>query len=236
MDFSDLTAPAAAPWGERPAHILLQGVTGSRAYGLEQEGSDYDRRGVFMVPSDDFFGLEDPQQSADNPFADEVLWELARYVRLGLKASPPILELLWLDSYEIKTRIGDELIGMRRAMMSSVRVRNAYLGAARGMLADIRQGGPRTEKCARHLARLLITGLHLWRTGVLRPRLVDPQTALDFGVRVAAGDVRAAEAMLADYEDLFDTTSTVLPNAADTARLDFWLRDVRRRTLLVQAE
>lgn len=235
MDFSDLTQPAAAPWGERPQHILLQGVVGSRAYGLEHEGSDHDRRGVFLAPSDEFFGLADPPEAADNPFADEVLWELGRFVKHALKGNPAILELLWLDGYEIKTRIGDELIDQRRALMSAVRVRGAYFGAANSMLGDIRKGGPRTEKSARHLYRLLVTGLHLWRTGILQPRLGDPQPVLDFGAQVAGGDREAAELLMAHYETRFAETLTVPPMVADVDRINTWLKDVRRRALLVQA-
>lgn len=234
-DFSDLTAPQPAAWGDRPRHVLLQGVVGSHAYGLDTPTSDTDRRGVFLAPSMEFFGLDEPALTADNPYADEVLYELGRFAQLALRGNPVILELLYLPEYEIRTPLGDELIEMRWAFLGADRIRAAWLGAARGMLGDVRKGGGRTAKSARHLCRLLQTGIRFWQTGLLQPQLEQPDQVRAFGDRVAGGDIVAAAALLEDYERRFAQTPTVLPPAADRARVDAWLKRVRRRALDVQA-
>jgi len=73
--------------------ILLECISGSKAYNLDTASSDTDMKGVFYLPKDQYFGLEYvPQISNDSN--DIVFYELGRYVELLLKNNPNILELL----------------------------------------------------------------------------------------------------------------------------------------------
>jgi hypothetical protein len=231
MDFADLKDPAPATWRDRPDGIVLEGVIGSRAHGLATGGSDTDRRGVFLAPSVEFFGLDDVVEAADNPYADEVLHELGRFVRQGLKANPAIIELLWLDEYEICDEVGLELIGLRMDLLGAARVRSSYLHAAADLLKVIHRGGERTAKTARHMARLLITGYGLWYSGELQVSLPDPDFVRGFEEKVAAGDTAVADELVAHYEQLFADTPTELPEQPDREKVDAWLKDTRRRAL-----
>lgn len=232
MNFADLTESApAASWRDRPAGVVLAGIVGSRAHGLAWEGSDVDRRGVFLAPSVEFFGLDDVQETADNPYVDEVLHELGRFVRLALKANPAALELLWLDRHEVCTQVGTDLIGLRLDLLGATRVRSSYLHAAADLLKVVRRGGERTAKTARHMARLLITGYGLWYSGALSVALPDPDFVHDFGEQVALGDVDQAAAMVVRYEQLFADTPTPLPEQPDREKVDAWLRETRRQAL-----
>ncbi len=73
--------------------ILFEAVSGSRAYGTSLPHSDTDLKGVFVLPEDQFFGLEYIPQIA-NATNDEVFYELRRFVELLLKNNPTVLELL----------------------------------------------------------------------------------------------------------------------------------------------
>lgn len=232
MEFADLQEPAPASWTDRPDGIVLEGIVGSRAHGLAAEGSDADRRGVFLAPSVEFLGLDDVQETASNPYTDEVFHELGRFTRLALKASPSILELLWLDSYEICGPIGQELIGLRLDLLGATRVRSSYLLAAADLLKVIHRGGERTGRTARNMARLLITGYGLWYSGRLQVALPDPDFVHDFGERVGLGDISLADDMVAQYEKLFDQTPTELPAQPDREKVDAWLKQTRQQTLL----
>ncbi len=232
MEFADLKTPQPVTWRDRPDGIVLEGIVGSRAHGLSWEGSDTDRRGVFLAPSVEFLGLDDVQETAANPYTDEVLHELGRFTRLALKANPAALELLWLDDYEICTRVGLELIELRMSMVGAARVRSSYLHAAADLLKVIHRGGERTAKTARHMARLLITGYRLWYDGELIVSLPDPDFVHDFGERVALGDTARADALVAQYEQQFAGTPTVLPEQPDRERVDEWLKETRRQALL----
>jgi hypothetical protein len=73
--------------------ILFEAISGSRAYGTNLSHSDTDLKGVFILPEDQFFGLDYLPQIA-NETNDEVFYELRRFVELLLKNNPTVLELL----------------------------------------------------------------------------------------------------------------------------------------------
>ena len=73
--------------------ILFEAISGSRAYGTNLPHSDTDLKGVFVLPADQFFGLDYLPQIA-NDTNDEVFYELRRFVELLLKNNPTVLELL----------------------------------------------------------------------------------------------------------------------------------------------
>ncbi len=73
--------------------IILECISGSRAYGLETPTSDTDIKGVFLLPKEDYYGLDyTPQVS--NPTNDIVYYEFGRFMELLLLNNPNILELL----------------------------------------------------------------------------------------------------------------------------------------------
>ena len=73
--------------------ILFECISGSKAYGLDTATSDTDIKGVFLLPKEDFYGLNYiPQVS--NETNDIVYYELGRYFELLLLNNPNILELL----------------------------------------------------------------------------------------------------------------------------------------------
>lgn len=73
--------------------LLLECISGSRAYGLETPKSDTDIKGVFYLPKEQFYGLNYVAQ-VSNETNDEVYYELGRFVELLIKNNPNILELL----------------------------------------------------------------------------------------------------------------------------------------------
>ncbi|MDO7876046.1 nucleotidyltransferase domain-containing protein [Hymenobacter sp. ASUV-10] len=77
----------------RQGLILFEAISGSRAYGTNLPHSDTDLKGVFVLPEDQFFGLDYVPQVA-NETNDEVFYELRRFVELLLKNNPTVLELL----------------------------------------------------------------------------------------------------------------------------------------------
>lgn len=73
--------------------ILLECISGSKAYGLDTPTSDTDIRGVFYLPRDQFYGLNYIPQVSDAT-NDTVYYELGRFIELLGKNNPNILELL----------------------------------------------------------------------------------------------------------------------------------------------
>lgn len=218
-------------------HVLLSGIVGSTAYGLAGPGSDIDRLGIFAVDTEDLHGLRSPAESHVTSGPDRTLHEAAKWCRLALGGNPTVMELVWLPAelYEVRTPLGNELVGIRSAFLSAKRVRDAYLGYATQQFRRLEARGDgsfsadtrkRTAKHARHLKRLCHQGLELYTTGQLTIRVDDPQAYLDFGEQVAA-DAEAARPLLAEYEAAFDEHRSTLPDQPDEAAVESWLLRVR---------
>ncbi|MFB4318371.1 DNA polymerase beta superfamily protein [Actinomadura sp. 21ATH] len=225
------------------AEVLLAGVVGSTAYGLATPESDVDRLAVFAAPTVLFHGLRPPtgkQATRVRTDPDVTEHEAGKFAGLCLGVNPTVTELLWLEEYEVRTELGERLVGIREAFLSAGRVRDAYYGYAVSQFRRLEGRGDgsfsadtrkRTAKHARHLARLIHQGLGLYRTGTLRVRLDDPQWYRDFGERVAQGELDEARAVLAKAEADFDATRTPLPERPDEAAVEEWLHAVRREFL-----
>jgi len=73
--------------------LVFETITGSKAYGLDNEKSDTDIRGVFILPKHLYYGLEYIEQ-VNNETNDIVYYELKRFMELLGKNNPNILEML----------------------------------------------------------------------------------------------------------------------------------------------
>jgi uncharacterized protein len=209
---------------------LLAGVVGSTAYGLAHAGSDVDRLGMFAVPTEDLHGLHRPKESVVTSSPDSTFHEAGKAVRLMLSSNPTAGELLWLESYDTRTALGEELIGLRRSLYSARAVRSAYLGYADQQFRKLLGHGPeqraKSAKHARHLVRLLHQAEQLHTTGELTLRLADPDGVRRLGEAIA-DDPDRARPLLARAEAVLDGPG-VLPDAPDEAAAEAWLRRVRR--------
>ena len=73
--------------------IILECISGSKAYGLDTHTSDTDIKGVFLLPKKDYYGLGYIPQIS-NPTNDVVFYEFNRFMELLALNNPNILELL----------------------------------------------------------------------------------------------------------------------------------------------
>lgn len=73
--------------------ILLECISGSKAYGLDTAKSDTDIKGVFLLPIRQFYGLNYIKQ-INNETNDFAFYELRRFMELLSVNNPNILELL----------------------------------------------------------------------------------------------------------------------------------------------
>ncbi len=75
------------------SRILLECISGSKAYGLDLPTSDTDIKGVFALSKKDFYGLTYTDQ-VNNETNDIVFYELKRFIELLVKNNPNLLDLL----------------------------------------------------------------------------------------------------------------------------------------------
>src|SRR5688572_20264990 len=141
--------------------IIYRCVVGSRAYGLDTDESDTDRRGIYLAPAElqwSLFGA--PEQFEDNA-AQSCYWELQKFLAMALKANPNILECLYSPMVEKVTPLGAELVAARSSFLSQMifQTFNGYaLSQFKKIEQDIRVHGEVRWKHAMHLLRLLLTG------------------------------------------------------------------------------
>ena len=81
--------------------IVFECLSGSHAYGLATPESDVDIKGVFILPEEDYFGLNYVEQ-VSNETNDIVYYELGRFIELLSKSNPNILELLYTPEDSIR--------------------------------------------------------------------------------------------------------------------------------------
>ena len=73
--------------------IILECISGSKAYGLDTPASDTDIKGVFILPKQQYYGIKYVEQ-INNETNDIVFYELGRFMELLSFNNPNILELL----------------------------------------------------------------------------------------------------------------------------------------------
>ncbi|WP_028797364.1 nucleotidyltransferase domain-containing protein [Streptomyces purpureus] len=213
-------------------HTIYSCVMGSRAFGLATEGSDTDRRGVFLAPTPLFWRFDKPPTHVDGPAEEQFSWELERFCELALRANPNILECLHSPVVERIDDTGRELLSLREAFLSrqvhQTFVRYA-LGQRKKLDADMRQYGAPRWKHAMHLLRLLTSCRDLLRTGRLtldvgpdRERLL----AVKHG-EVSWPEVDSWMTRLSEEADRAALT-TPLPSEPDRPRVEAFLLRTRR--------
>lgn len=148
--------------------VIYRCVVGSRAFGLDTDESDTDRRGIYLPPAElqwSLYGVPDQLENDDN---QECYWELQKFLIMALKGNPNILECLYTPLVEHATPLAQELLAMREAFLSRVvyATYNGYvMSQFKRMQADLRNQGRVKPKHVMHLIRLLLSGIHVLREG-----------------------------------------------------------------------
>ena len=106
-------------WSALRPCVVLESVVGSRAWGLSDEASDVDRRGVFVLPFPWTSGLVEPPRDLVSVDGSSSYWEVDKTLRQGIRADPNTLETLFVDSAEAVDEIGEWLLESRDAFVSA---------------------------------------------------------------------------------------------------------------------
>jgi predicted nucleotidyltransferase len=212
--------------------VIYRCVVGSRAYGLDTEESDTDRRGIYLPPANLNWSLYGVPQQLENDETQEAYWELQKFLVMALKGNPNILECLYTPVVEHTTPLAEELIDMRSAFLSRLvyQTYNGYvMSQFKRMQADIRNHGQVKWKHVMHLIRLLLSGIHVLREGFV---------AVDVGEhREKLLDIRAGQMewdiveswrlkLHEEFSQAFRTTK--LPERPDYERTNEFLIRARR--------
>jgi len=142
--------------------VIFRCVVGSRAFGLDHDASDVDRRGIYLPPARMHWSLFGVPEQLESPETEECYWELQKFITLALKANPNVLECLYTPLVEHATPLAQELLAMRDAFLSRLvyQTYNGYvLSQFKKLDARLRNHGEIKWKHAMHLIRLLLAGI-----------------------------------------------------------------------------
>jgi len=212
--------------------VIYRCVIGSRAYGLEEDHSDTDRRGIYLPSAVSHWSLYGVPEQLEDDMTQEVYWELQKFISLALKANPNVLECLYSPIVETATPLAQELLEMKDCFLSKL-VFQTYSGYTtsqfRKMQADIRNQGQVKWKHVMHLIRLLISGIHVLREGVVSVRVDEHRDQL-LAIRRGEWDWDATEAWRLELQGQFRKAfaQTCLPDRPDYERANEYLIKARR--------
>jgi predicted nucleotidyltransferase len=161
--------------------VIYRCIIGSRAYGLDDDQSDIDYRGIFLPPADLHWSLYGVPQQLECDETQEAYWELQKFIVLALKANPNVLECLYTPLVEKTTPLAEELLAMRETFLSRLvyQTYNGYvMSQFKKMQADLRNQGQVKWKHVMHLIRLLISGISVLRDGFVPVRVEEHRQQL----------------------------------------------------------
>jgi hypothetical protein len=119
--------------------IVLETLVGSHAWGLADERSDEDRRGVFAHPFAWTQGLVAPPDDILSPDGAAAYWSVGKAMRQALRADPNTLEMLFLPSATAKDWVGDQILKFREDFVS-IEIYGTFGRYALGQLRRLEQG------------------------------------------------------------------------------------------------
>ena len=174
--------------------VIYRCVVGSRAFGLDDENSDTDRRGIYLPPADLHWSLYGVPEQLENEERQEAYWEMQKFIVMALKANPNILECLYTPLIEKVTPVAQELLDNREIFLSRL-VYQTYSGYVASQFkkiqADMRNQGRVKWKHVMHLIRLLISGINVLEKGLVT---IDVGSDRDRLLEIKAGEVPIEQA------------------------------------------
>jgi len=108
-----------AAWTALRGNVILEVVVGSRAWGLADESSDTDLRGLFVLPFPWSARAGTSPEDLVSADGSSTYWEVAKVVTNALRADPNTLELLFVPNARASDAMGEWILAEREAFLSS---------------------------------------------------------------------------------------------------------------------
>ena len=219
--------------------VIFRCVIGSRAFGLDDDQSDTDYRGIYLPTAEMHWSLYGVPEQIENDATQEHYWELQRFLILALKANPNVLECLYTPLIEKSTPLADELLQMRSIFLSRLvyQTYNGYVASQfKKMQSDLKNQGRVKWKHVMHLLRLLISGINVLKHGLVTVHVGNHREQL---LAIKRGEVPWDEterwrlSLHAEFDQALTTTN--LPDRPDYERANAFLIQARRRAATAES-
>lgn len=205
-------------------------ISGAHLYGFASKDSDVDLRGAFLLPARAVLGLRPAAETitiedTSTVDLDWVAHDVRKFARMMTNHNGYVLEQLFSPLVVLSTPAHEELVELGTGCVTRPTVRH-YQGFARGRRKRLTEPAP-TVKHLLYAYRVLLTGIHLMRTGRVVANLLDLNDESPIGeidelvARKRAGAERMllSDRELARHATLLDGLEASLQRAHDESHL-----------------
>ncbi len=161
-----------------PYPLLFATISGAHLYGFPSPDSDFDLRGVHLLPLEDVVGLGEPKETVekegiyDGLEIDLVTHDAAKFFCLMLRRNGYVLEQVFSPLIVFATPAHDELKSIASQCITKHHAHH-YLGFASTQWKLFRNESSPRVKPLLYVYRVLLTGIHLMKTGIVEANLLN---------------------------------------------------------------
>ena len=173
IDYSKLQRQVDA----HPYPLLFATISGAHLYGFPSADSDFDLRGVHLLPLEQVVGLEPGEETVekegihDGLEMDLVTHDAKKFFTLMLRKNGYVLEQLLSPLVVHTTPEHEELKSIAQDCITKFHGHH-YLGFAATQWKLFGKDDPPKVKPLLYVYRVLLTGIHLMRTGQVEANLL----------------------------------------------------------------
>ncbi len=215
-----------------PYPLLFATVSGAHLYGFPSPDSDYDLRGVHVLPAREMLGLDEPRETITSEEVvrgvevDFVTHDAAKFFRLLLRKNGYVREQLLSPLVVLTSPHHARLCELACECITRHHAHH-YLGFAETQWKLFAKEERPRIKPLLYVYRVLLTGTHLMRTGVVVANL--PALAREY--EMAELD-EIITRKVTGTENLELVAADVQRHAGEYERLRAWLEDEQTRSRL----
>lgn len=162
---------------DQPYPLLFATISGAHLYGFPSPDSDYDLRGVHILPVKEIIGLEPARETIELAEVrngleiDLVTHDIKKFFLLLLKKNGYVLEQLYSPLVIKALEEHEELKEIAKRCITRYHCHH-YFGFAQTQWSLFEKENPRRIKPLLYVYRVLLTGIHLMETGLVEANLI----------------------------------------------------------------
>ncbi|MDB6053107.1 MAG: hypothetical protein JWN25_630 [Verrucomicrobiales bacterium] len=237
----------------QPYPLLFATISGAHLYGFPSPDSDFDLRGAHVLPLEKIIGLDVDDETVQDSRVieglemDIVSHDVRKFFGLLLKKNGYVLEQLFSplivqttpEHAELKSIASGDANRANRAGVITKHHSHHYFGFAETQWKLFLKESPRRVKPLLYVYRVLLTGIHLMRTGEIEANLVTLNEAFrlpfvaDLVARKLAGPEKSKlmDADITIHESEYQRLRIKLQAAHDASTLPELPSDETKRAL-----
>ncbi|MEW4452162.1 nucleotidyltransferase domain-containing protein [Bremerella sp. JC817] len=232
---NEIESRLVAQVDKHPYPLLFATVSGAHLYGFPSPDSDFDLRGCHVLPLAETVGLVtgpetvEKQCLEDGLELDLVTHDAKKFFQLMLKKNGYVLEQVLSPLIVHTTPYHEELCSLAKGCVTRHHAHH-YLGFAGTQWRLFEQESPPRVKPLLYVYRVLLTGIHLMRSGEVEANLrhLNEMFQLSYLDELIERKVSGPEkGTLSDADVAF--------HLAEVRRLTAWLEQCRLETSLPEA-